>query len=76
MVAERVVIYDIHEAMGDSQEAIAHYTTELHLPAELPPSVIRTTIYSADRDLTSAHLQELEKRFHPRVVDWESGAIA
>jgi adenosylhomocysteine nucleosidase len=76
VAAQSVVIYDIHEAMGDAGEAVAHYTTELVVPASLPSSIIRTTIYSADRDLTPEHLRELEKRFHPRVVDWESGAVA
>ena len=76
VAAERVVIYDIHEAMGDSQEAITHYITDLEVPAELPASIIRTTIYSADRDLTPSSLRELENRYRPRVVDWESGAIA
>jgi adenosylhomocysteine nucleosidase len=76
VAVQRVVIYDIHEAMGDSVEAIAHYTTELEVPASLPSSFVRTTIYSADRDVTPDHLRELENRFHPQVVDWESGAIA
>jgi len=76
VVAERVLIYDIHEAMGDAQQAIAHYTTDLEIPHELPASTIRTTVYSADRDLTPSNLLELENRYRPRVVDWESGAIA
>ena len=76
VAVERAVIYDIHETMGDSDDAIVHYTTDLNVPPELPPSIIRTTMYSADRDLTSAYLRELEKRYRPRVVDWESGAIA
>jgi len=59
VAVERAVIYDIHETMGDSQEAIAQYTTDLKVPRRLPPSVIRTTIYSADRDLTSAYLRDL-----------------
>jgi adenosylhomocysteine nucleosidase len=76
IAAERTMIYDIHEAMDESHVGIAHYTTNLSVPADLPPKIIRTTIYSADRDLTPFHLRELEKQFHPRVVDWESGAIA
>jgi adenosylhomocysteine nucleosidase len=76
IAAERVVIYDIHEAMGDPRQAMAHYTTELEIPAGLPSSVIQTTLYSADRDLTPAHLRELDNRYRPRVVDLESGAIA
>jgi adenosylhomocysteine nucleosidase len=76
VAVERVIIYDVYEAMGDSYEAIAHYTTNLRVPDSLPPSIIRTTLYSGDRDLTPSHLRELEKIFQPRVVDWESGAIA
>jgi adenosylhomocysteine nucleosidase len=76
VAVERVIIYDVYEAMGDSSEAIAHYTTDLNVPESLPPSIIRTTLYSADRDLTPMYLRELENLFQPRVVDWESGAIA
>lgn len=76
VAVERVIVYDVYEAMGDSSQAIAHYTTDLDVPESLPPSIIRTTLYSADRDLTPVHLRELEKMFQPRVVDWESGAIA
>src|SRR5215471_2643153 len=71
VAVERVIIYDVYEAMGESSEALAHYTTDLDVPESLPPSIIRTTLYSADRDLTSSHLRELEKMFQPRVVDWE-----
>ena len=74
VAVERAVMYDIHEAMGDSSEAIAHYTTDLDIPALR--SVRRVTMYSADRDLTPCHLRELERRCRPRVADWESGAIA
>jgi len=73
---DRVVIYDIAEAMGDSAEAIAEYSTSIPLPSKLPVPVVRATLYSADRDLTSAGLKEIEPRYHPVAVDWESGAIA
>jgi adenosylhomocysteine nucleosidase len=76
VAVERVIIYDVYEAIGDSSEALAYYTTDLDVPESLPPSIIRTTLYSADRDLTPVHLRELEKVLQPRVVDWESGAIA
>ena len=76
VAVERVIIYDVYEAMGNSSEAIAHYTTDLNVPESLPLSIIRTTLYSGDRDLTPVHLRELERTFQPRVVDWESGAIA
>jgi len=73
---ERVVIYDIAEAMGDSKEAIDHYSTNLPLPARLPGSAIRATMYSGDRDLTAAGLKEMDAQYRPVVADWESGAIA
>lgn len=77
MVAvERSVIYDIAEAMGDSNEAIAEYSTALPLPARVPVPVVRATMYSADRDLTAAGLRALDAQYQPVVVDWESGAIA
>jgi adenosylhomocysteine nucleosidase len=73
---EKVVIYDIAEAIGNSQEAIAEYTTSLPLPTPLPVHVVKATMYSADRDLTAAGLRELDAHHQPVVADWESGAIA
>jgi adenosylhomocysteine nucleosidase len=73
---EKVVIYDIAEAMGNSKEAIVHYSTLLPLPVRLPVPVIKVTMYSADRDLTAAGLRELDDTYRPVVADWESGAIA
>jgi adenosylhomocysteine nucleosidase len=76
VAVEKVVIYDIAEAMGDSKEAIADYATSLPLPARLPVPVVKATMYSADRDLTSSGLRELNALYQPAVADWESGAIA
>jgi len=73
---EKVVIYDIHEAMGDSREAIDFYSTALNVPAQTPVPVVRATLYSADRDLTPEGLQEMEVQYKPVAVDWESGSIA
>jgi adenosylhomocysteine nucleosidase len=77
VVPDKLVIYDIEEAVLDNpDEAIVHYTTELDVPAEFPTPAIRTTLYSADRDLIPATLRQIEDRYKPTVVDWESGAIA
>lgn len=73
---DRVVIYDIAEAMGDSAAAISDYSTTIELPARPPVPVVRTTMYSADRDLTPQGLREMDLRYRPVAVDWESGAIA
>src|SRR5207237_7568847 len=66
-----------YEAMfDDPAEGVPHYVTELDLPAQFPTPAVRTTLYSADRDLTPATLREIEHLYHPTAVDWESGAIA
>jgi adenosylhomocysteine nucleosidase len=75
VLVQKVVIYDIAEAMGDSQEAIDEYTTTLAVP-KAPTAVVPVTLYSGDRDLTSAGLREMDARYRPVAVDWESGAIA
>jgi adenosylhomocysteine nucleosidase len=76
VAVEKVVIYDIAEAMGDSKEAIAEYSTTLPLPARIPVPAVKATMFSADRDLTAAGLREIDPVYRPAVADWESGAIA
>jgi adenosylhomocysteine nucleosidase len=76
VAVQKVVIYDIAEAMGDSQEAIDEYTTTLAIPKAPPAPVVPVTMYSRDRDLTAAGLRDLDARYQPVAADWESGAIA
>src|SRR5215471_13286647 len=77
VVPDKLIIYDIYEGMGDDPtEGILHYTTELDLPSQFPTTATRTTLYSADRDLTPETLREIEDQYRPVAVDWESGAIA
>jgi adenosylhomocysteine nucleosidase len=79
MLAEKTVIYDIIEAMGDSKEAIADYSTSIDLSwlgDSLPLKVTRTTLVSADRDLRSEEIAFLKKEYSAVAGDWESGAIA
>jgi len=77
VVPDKLVIYDIYESvLDDPSAATAHYATELDLPAQFPTPAVRTTFYSADRDLTPVTLREIEDRYRPTAVDWESGAIA
>ena len=75
VVPDKLVIYDIYNAIGDDPDE-GYYVTDLDLPAHFPTPAIRTTLYSADRDLTPATLRDIEDRYHPTAVDWESGAIA
>jgi adenosylhomocysteine nucleosidase len=79
VLADRTVIYDIEEAMGDSAQAIADYTTAIDLGwlgTEMPVPVRKTLLVSADRDLVPAELAGLEAKYGAVAGDWESGAIA
>jgi adenosylhomocysteine nucleosidase len=79
ILAERTVVYDILEQMGDPDEAIAHFTTDIDLSwlvGPTPNTVRRSTLVSADRDLVGAEIPALASRFGAVAGDWESGAIA
>jgi adenosylhomocysteine nucleosidase len=77
VLADRTVIYDIVERMGDPKEAIDAYATAIDLSWLTPqPGVVRGTIISADQDLDPARLDELRTTYHAVAADWESGAIA
>ncbi|MDB5033505.1 MAG: putative Adenosylhomocysteine nucleosidase [Chlorobi bacterium] len=79
VVAERTVVYDIIEMMGDQEEATAHYMTEIDLSwlgESLPTEALRTLLVSADRDLMMNELPDLRARYNAVAGDWESGAIA
>ncbi len=54
LIVNRTVVYDIHEAIGDSAEAIAAYSTDIDLDwlgDQFPLRHRRASMYSADRDL-------------------------
>jgi adenosylhomocysteine nucleosidase len=79
ILAERTVVYDILEQMGDPDEALAHFATDIDLTwlsGEYPAPVRRTLMVSADRDLVVSEIPELVNRFGAVAGDWESGAIA
>ena len=79
ILADRTVIYDILEAMGDSKEAIDHYATTLDLSwirEPYPVSVRRTLLVSGDRDLRRDELDMLRTTYGAVAGDWETGAIA
>jgi len=79
VLADRTVIYDIKEAMGDSDEAIADYSVKLDmswLTGTLPRGVRKTLLVSGDRDLVPSEIPDLAKRYSAVAGDWESGAIA
>ncbi len=75
----RTIVYDIVEQMGDADEAIRFYSTDIDLGwagRPLPGSPIATVLLSADRDLVAGDIRGLVAKYDVRAVDWESGAIA
>jgi adenosylhomocysteine nucleosidase len=79
ILADRTVIYDIVERMGDYEGAIKDYATDIDLTwltGKPPLEVVRGTLVSADQDLDPAAIAGLRKKFGAAAGDWESGAIA
>jgi adenosylhomocysteine nucleosidase len=79
VLANRTVVYDIVEMMGDSAEAIREYTTEIDLSwlgPKLPSEARPAVLVSADRDLSPADIPKLQRLYGAVAADWESGAIA
>lgn len=79
LLVERTIVYDIIEQMGDYQEHIRHYTTELDLSwleEPYPMRVRKTLLVSGDRDLLIEDIPQLKSRYLAVAGDWESGAIA
>lgn len=79
ILVERTIIYDIVEQMGDFDEHIAYYTTDIDLSwlnNQYPLNVYKYQILSGDRDLLVKDIPYLKSKFKAKVVDWESGAIA
>jgi adenosylhomocysteine nucleosidase len=79
VLVEKTIVYDIIEQMGDYDEHIAHYTTEIDLSwlsEPYPQDVVRTLLVSGDRDLIVEEIPKLEEKYGAVAGDWESGAIA
>jgi len=79
LLVERTIVYDIIEQMGDFDEHITHYTTEIDLswlPKPYPRKVTPSLLVSGDRDLMAEEIPLLKSRYGAIAGDWESGAIA
>jgi adenosylhomocysteine nucleosidase len=79
ILAERTLVYDIYEQMGDADAHLAQYAIQIDLSwlsGDLPLPVRRALHVSADRDLLPHDLPELSRRYGAVAADWESGAIA
>jgi len=79
ILVDRTLVYDIIEQMGDFDEHIAHYSTEMDLSwlgETYPMKVRKLLLVSGDRDLLVEDIPDLKSRYHAVAGDWESGAIA
>jgi adenosylhomocysteine nucleosidase len=79
ILVERTIVYDIIEQMGDSEEAIRDYSTELDLSwlrQPYPHLVQKGLLVSADRDIVVEDIPHLMAQYGAVAADWESGAIA
>ncbi len=84
VLVERTIVYDIIEQMGDYDEHIAAYSTDIDLSwleaaypgGSYPQPVVRSLLVSADRDLLVEDIPQLKDRYGAVAGDWESGAIA
>jgi adenosylhomocysteine nucleosidase len=79
VLAEKTIVYDIIEQMGDYDEHIDHYSTLINLNwlgNKTPIPVRRALLISGDRDLMAEEIPFLREHFGAIAGDWESGAIA
>jgi adenosylhomocysteine nucleosidase len=78
ILAEKTIVYDIIEQMGDGAEAIKSYSTELDLSwlKHRSSSVVNGLLVSADRDIVVEDIPMLIQKYNAVAADWESGAIA
>ncbi len=79
ILVDKTIVYDIIEQMGDSQQAIKDYSTDIDLswlPEKYPTEVKKFHLVSADRDLLTSEVQTLQEKYNAIAGDWETGAIA
>jgi adenosylhomocysteine nucleosidase len=79
VLAERTIIYDIIERMGNADVSIDEMSTTIDLSwlkGPLPQGVVRGKLVSGDQDLDPAGLPRLREKYGAAAGDWESGAIA
>jgi adenosylhomocysteine nucleosidase len=79
LLVTRTIVYDILEGIGDSDDAIRAYTTEIDaawLGDDFPVAVRQSLLVSGDRDLVPADVSHIVDRYGAIAADWESAAIA
>ncbi len=79
MAVDYTLAYDIQELMGDPEEALADYATEIDLSwlsGPLPVPFVQGMLIWADRDIVVHEIDRLRERYGAVAADWESAAIA
>lgn len=79
VLPNKTIIYDIFEQMGDADEAITAFTTEIDTSwtADLIGKDVHSgPLVSADRDVIQGDLAQLREKYQAIAADWESGSIA
>jgi adenosylhomocysteine nucleosidase len=79
ILVNKTIVYDIIEQMGDQEEAIDFFSTELDLSwlnCQYPLDVKKYRMLSADRDIMSEDIPKLKEQYNGIAADWESGSIA
>jgi adenosylhomocysteine nucleosidase len=79
LLVTRTIVWDILEGMGDADDAIRAYTTEIDhawIGDDFPVAVRRSLLVSGDRDLVPADIPHIVTRYDAIAADWESAAIA
>lgn len=79
IMAERTIVYDIINQIGDTESTIRKFTTEIDnswIEEPYPLPVKKATIVSGDRDLRPKDIPLLKEKYNAIVGDWESGGIA
>jgi adenosylhomocysteine nucleosidase len=79
ILAERTVVYDIIEMMGDEADCIAERSVDNDLSwlkEPLPFAVRRSVLVSGDRDIQPGEIPMLVEKYGAVAADWESGTLA
>ena len=77
LLVTETMCYDIHERMGDPDEAIGFYATMLDVIEPPYPQPVRLArLASADEDIDPQKVDLLVETFNVIAADWESAAIA
>jgi len=79
LLINKAVIYDLYERMGDPEEVLKKFTTNLdiaHISPGIKENTKIATIASADSDVEVLNVEVLYEKFGAVAADWESGSIA